>query len=156
MQSASSANVLLYCSRAIDFCDVQTRVRCWYWIFSTPEHKYKRDMKAGKFYLVFPTAILQRLFELFFRSWLPGEDEADKQIRVKYHWTHFKGIIKEGQTGGCCVDQVESNMISEPHLTLGLRSACWFCPYWKPCLLLFYLWLEFSRIKSAILIATYQ
>ena len=34
LQSASSANVFLYCCRFIDFSDVQTCVLwCWYWIF---------------------------------------------------------------------------------------------------------------------------
>ena len=54
-------------------------------------------MKAGKFYLVFPTAILQRLFELFFRSWLAAQGRADKQIRFKYHCKPFNRIIQTRQ-----------------------------------------------------------
>lgn len=150
MQSASSANVLLYCSRFIDFSDVQTCV-CWYWIFSTPEHNYKRDMKAGKFYLVFPTAILQRLFELFFWSWLAGQDKADKQIRFKYHCEPSKRIIMARLEN---VSKSLRAMISSHHLTLRLRSASWFGAYWQPCRPLFYLLLMVSRIKSPILIAT--
>ena len=141
MQSASSANVLLlYCCRFIDFwwCDdVQTcvlgAVLCWYWIFSSPEH---RNI-IREFYLVFPTAILQRLFEVFFRSWLPGEGEgeADKQIRVKYHCQPANTVYK-GQTGP--VWRKGRAMISgPPHPTLRLRSGGWLGAYWPPCLPLF-------------------
>ena len=111
----------------------------------------EKDMKAGKFYLVFPTAILQRLLELFFRSWLPGEDRADKQSRFRYHCDVIigKGLCFAWKKNAC------GAMISGHHLTdLRLRSACWLDSYWQPCLALFYLWLKFSRIKSAILIAT--
>ena len=101
-------------------------------------------------YLVFPTAILQRLFEVFFRSWLPGEVRADKQRRVRYHcrpWA-WPGMVKVGLSPASWSNK--RAMISDPHLTLGLglRSTGWLGSYWPPCLPLFYLPRNFSRIDK--------
>ena len=101
-----------------------------------------------KVYLVFPTAILHRLFEVFFISWLAeaGAVTADKQgdwnIITELH--HHKDWAKPD------TERLQWYSVSPPTdwaARLTLLKLLSDCPA-----VLSYLKLKFSRLKSAILI----